>query len=127
MNHIKKISFIACVVLYAISCFLPCITTTKEELKGIQCLLLGWMSVLTDFWSFVIWGSNILYVYTIIMIVRKKKVSLLYPLSSFLLSITMIFHKYIIYDVPVPIQHLDIGYYLWCASFIMLCFAINHK
>ena len=103
-------------ISYLVSCFLPCFSTTQESTIGYYCLLGGWIFIISDFWMFMIWASNILYLCSLIMIVKNNSKCVCFSASSCILSISMIFHRYITYDIIVPITHFRMGFYLWCLS-----------
>ena len=112
--------FLGCINSYLFSCFLPCFSTEQESTIGYYCLLGGWTFFLVDFWMFLIWSSNILLFCSFIMITYHNPRCIYFSLSSSILSASMIFHKYIIYDIIVPITNFHIGYYLWCSSHLLL-------
>ena len=62
-------------ISYLISCFLPCFSTSQESTIGYYCLLGGWTFIISDFWMFMIWSSNILYLCSLIMIVTNNSVN----------------------------------------------------
>ena len=103
-------------ISYLISCFLPCFSTSQESTIGYYCLLGGWTFIISDFWMFMIWSSNILYLCSLIMIVTNNSKCVCFSALSCILSISMIFHRYITYDIIVPITHFRMGFYLWCFS-----------
>ena len=126
-------------ISYLISCFLPCFSTSQESTIGYYCLLGGWTFIISDFWMFMIWSSNILYLCSLIMIVTNNSKCVCFSALSCILSISMIFHRYIIYDIIVPITHFQMGFYLGnyilfdpklrttsevVLNFIYLCFLI---
>lgn len=115
--------YLGCVFLYLFSCFLPCFSTEHESTIGYYCLLGGWSFLLIDFWMFMIWCSNALLFCSLIMTGFNNPRSIWFSLFSFILSISMIFHRYIIYDIVVPIISFHTGYYLWCSSHLFLLLA----
>lgn len=115
--------FIGFVLSYLLSCFLPCFSTEHESIIGYYCLLGGWTFFLLDFWMFLIWCSNVLLVCSLIMITYNNPRCIWFSLFSFILAMSMFFHKYIIYDIIVPIKYFHIGYYLWCSSHLFLLMA----
>ena len=54
------------------------------------------------------------------MLFKGKDVKIILPAISFLLSLGMIFHRYLNYDIEVPITNFNIGYYLWVSSHLLL-------
>ena len=119
-ENIKDILFNISMLAYAVSCILPCLTTRTEELIGYQCLLSGIFTIFTDIWAFLIWSSNIYYITIIVRLFKDKNVEIILPAISFLLSLGMIFHRYLNYDIEVPITNFNIGYYLWVTSHLLL-------
>jgi hypothetical protein len=119
-ENIKDILFNISMLAYAVSCILPCLTTRTEELIGYQCLLSGIFTIFTDIWAFLIWSSNIYYITIIVRLFKDKDVEIILPAISFLLSLGMIFHRYLNYDIEVPITNFNIGYYLWVTSHLLL-------
>ena len=115
--------FLGCVISYLFACFLPCFSTEHESTIGYYCLFGGWTFLLTDFWLFLIWCSNALLFCSLILIEFNNPRCILFSLFSSMLSISMIFHRYIIYDIIVPITNFHIGYYLWCSSHLFLLLA----
>ncbi len=119
-ENIKDILFNISMLAYAVSCILPCLTTRTEELIGYQCLLSGIFTIITDIRAFLIWSSNIYYITIIVRLFKDKDVEIILPAISFLLSLGMIFHRYLNYDIEVPITNFNIGYYLWVTSHLLL-------
>ena len=119
-ENIKDILFNISMLAYAVSCILPCLTTRTEELIGYQCLLSGIFTIITDIRAFLIWSSNIYYITIIVRLFKDKDVEIILPAISFLLSLGMIFHRYLNYDIEVPITNFNIGYYLWVTSHWLL-------
>ncbi len=119
-ENIKDILFNISMLAYAASCILPCLTTRTEELIGYQCLLSGIFTIITDIRAFLIWSSNIYYITIIVRLFKDKDVEIILPAISFLLSLGMIFHRYLNYDIEVPITNFNIGYYLWVTSHLLL-------
>lgn len=119
-ERIKELFFNISMLLYVASCIMPCLSTRVERVIGFQCLLMGALSFITDIWAFLIWSSNVLYITIVVNIFRGKDVRIILPVISSLLSLGMLFHKYLIYDTEVPIIVFHIGYYLWCASHLVL-------
>ena len=119
-ENIKDILFNISMLAYAVSCILPCLTTRTEELIGYQCLLSGIFTIITDIRAFLIWSSNIYYITIIVRLFKDKDVEIILPAISFLLSLGMIFHRYLNYDIEVPIPNFNIGYYLWVTSHLLL-------
>ena len=123
MKHRKTIFWgliTICIALYIASCFLPCYSTKNECTRGYFCLLAGWSNIIADLWLFLIWCSNIAYITIIVKILRNNDVQIIIPAISFLLSTSMLFHKYITYDIVVPITKFHIGYYFWVTSYLSL-------
>ena len=119
-ENIKDILFNISMLAYAVSCILPCLTTRTEELIGYQCLLSGIFTIITDIRAFLIWSSNIYYITIIVRLFKDKDVEIILPAISFLLSLGMIFHRYLNYDIEVPITNFNIGYYLRVTSHLLL-------
>ena len=119
-EKIKDILLNISMLAYAASCILPCLTTRTEVLIGYQCLLSGPFTIITDIGAFLIWSSNIYYITIIVMLFKGKDVQIIIPAISFLLSTSMLFHKYITYDIVVPITNFHIGYYFWVTSYLLL-------
>lgn len=122
-NHHKLIYdvlFMICLVTYISSCFLPSYSTEHETVKGYYCLLGGWFCLFVDFWLFLIWCSNILFFCSLVATIKYNKICVWLSLVSVVFSISMLFHRYIIYDIIVPITHFHIGYFLWCTSYLLL-------
>ncbi len=119
-ENIKDILFNISMLAYAVSCILPCLATRTEELIGYQCLLSGIFTIFTDIWAFLIWSSNIYYITIIVRLFKDKDVEIILPAISFLLSLGMIFHRYLNYDIEVPITNFHIGYYFWVTSYLLL-------
>ena len=122
MEHRKqifKILHMICVIIYLSSCFLPCYSTEHEKVKGYVCLLGGWYFFIVDIWLFLIWCSNILFFCSILAAIKYSPKCVWFSLISVVSSISMLFHRYIVYDIIVPILSFHIGYYLWCASFLL--------
>lgn len=119
-ENIKDILFNISMLAYAVSCILPCLTTRTEELIGYQCLLSGIFTIITDIRAFLIWSSNIYYITIIVRLFKDKDVEIILPAISFLLSLGMIFHRYLNYDIEVPITNFNTGYYLWVTSHLLL-------
>jgi hypothetical protein len=116
---IYEILFIICLMTYISSCFLPCYSTEHETAMGYYCLLGGWFCLFVDFWLFLIWCSNILFFCSILAAIKYSPKCVWFSLISVVSSISMLFHRYIVYDIIVPILSFHIGYYLWCASFLL--------
>ena len=108
------------IVLYITSCCLPCLTSETEVLMGYRCLFWGGVNIIWDFGAFLIWSSNIFFITIIVRLLRNKDVQIIPPAISFLLSLGMIFHRYIVFDIEVPITNFNIGYYLWVSSHLLL-------
>ena len=123
VNSLYWIVFIGSVIFYLLSCFLPCFSTEQESTIGYYCLLGGWTFFFVDFWMFLIWCSNALLFCSLIMIAFYNPRCIWFSLFSSILSISMLFHRYIIYDIIVPITNFHIGYYLWCSSHLLLLLA----
>ena len=117
------ILFLGSIISYLLSCFLPCFSTGQESTIGYYCLLGGWTFFCIDFWMFSIWCSNVFLFCSLIMITYHNSKCIWFSLFSSILSISMFFHRYIIYDIIVPITNYHIGYYLWCSSHLFLLFA----
>jgi hypothetical protein len=117
---ICEILFMICLMIYMVSCFLPCYSTEHETANGYYCLLGGWFCLFVDLWLFLIWSSNILFFCSFVAAIKYNKICIWLSLISVVLSISMLFHRYIIYDIIVPIKYFHIGYYLWCASYMLL-------
>ena len=117
---IYVILFIICLMTYISSCFLPCYSTEHETAKGYYCLLGGWFCIFVDFWLFLIWCSNILFFCSLVAAIKHNIICVWLSLVSVVFSISMLFHRYIIYDITVPITNFHIGYFLWCASYLLL-------
>ena len=114
------ILLIVCVIVYCVSCCLPCYSTVYETTKGYLCLVGGWTFLFWDFWLFLIWFSNVLFIYSIIMVVRNNTKSFWTSIFASVLALSMFLHKYILYGKVVPITNFHIGYYLWCSSHLIL-------
>ena len=108
------------IVLYITSCCLPCLTSETEVLMGYRCLFWGGVNIIWDFGAFLIWSSNIFFITIIVRLLRNKDVQIIPPAISFLLSLGMIFHRYLVFDIEVPITNFNIGYYLWVSSHLLL-------
>ena len=80
----------------------------------------GIFTIITDIRAFLIWSSNIYYITIIVRLFKDKDVEIILPAISFLLSLGMIFHRYLNYDIEVPITNFNIGYYLWVTSHLLL-------
>ena len=116
-----------CAISYLFSCFLPCFSTEYESTIGYYCLLGGWSFLFIDFWLFLIWCSNVLLFCSLILIAYNNPRCIWFSFFSFILCISMIFHRYIIYGIVVPITNFHIGYYLWCSSHLFLLLACMLK
>ena len=116
---IFKFLYIICMMMYLASCFLPCFSTEHEEVKGYYCLSGGWCYLFVDIWLFLIWLSNIFFFCSLFASIKYNPKCVWLSLISVVFSISMLFHRYIVYDIIVPILSFHIGYYLWCASFLL--------
>lgn len=120
INRIHKIILICSILIYIVSCFMPCLLTRTEKIYGFLCLFVGEISIITDIWLFLIWCSNMIYFYVVIRYFRNKEVHFFLPTISLIMAISMLFHNYIDYDIRVPIIRYLLGYYLWIASYVLV-------
>lgn len=129
LNNIKeriesspsKLWFKLSALAYFVACLVPCAITDHEILFGGMCLLIGAMSVFSDWWQLAIWSSNILFFASYVRSLSggSKKVNVLMVCVALLLASTMFGHQYITYDHDIPAQ-LHVGFYLWLASYVLI-------
>lgn len=119
-EEIQKILSIGSLISYILACCTPCITTDHETISGLECLLMGWLSILSDVWLFLIWSSNIFYLVTIRRLIAKKQTHLGISVIPVIMAISLFYHDFINYDIKISIVQHNIGYYLWIISYILL-------
>ena len=99
-------------LLYVLACALPSGVNVgidpEDEVEGFWCLAGGWTA------SLFLWGSNILYVWSIIDLLRAKVRTRTIWLAILAFSASL---YYFLFYHP---EHLRLGNYLWAASYLVM-------
>ena len=120
-------------LLYVLACALPSGVNVgidpEDEVRGIWCLVGGWTAVFASiaglskhplfaiwnvFVSLFLWGSNILYFWSIIDLLRAKVRTRTIWLAILAFSASL---YYFLFYHP---EHLRLGNYLWAASYLVM-------
>src|SRR5574344_1386801 len=124
INKIKKIKHGNIVTLgiwlYVLACATPVATTSNEVLFGIQCLLMGPMSILAgDLLQLIIWGSNPLFYFAIKSYRMQHKTALIFAILTVITGCLMFFHLYVTCYTEVQMLKYQIGFYFWIVSYVL--------
>ena len=124
-------------LLYVLACALPSGVNggidPEDEVEGFWCLAGGWTAVFASiaglskhplfaiwnvFVSLFLWGSNILYFWSIIDLLRAKvrKRTIWLAILAFSASL-----YYLLFYHP---EHLRLGNYLWSASYLVMLIGV---
>lgn len=124
-DTIRRITVALSVGFYLIACALPCLQTPSEDIRGIYCLSLGWLSIVSDRVAFAIWSSNLLFFTALFPLFANKLHGL--SLSLNLIATALAYFMYlkgsITGDIETPILKFHIGYYLWAGSYLFASLA----
>lgn len=118
-------------IIYIISLTQPAISSNElndKTLSGIATLVMGGLSVLGGgFFEWIIWLANPLYFLSIIFFIKYRNTAQVLSLLSCILALSFVTWDKVLASESgrlAKIESLDIGYWLWLSSIVILTIGI---